>query len=249
MRLLALAVGLALINALRLGATTPLPTQAVVAAKLILPTDRYDHAVLGDALEWGGLQLTINTCPPCAGRRLQVLELRLPETRVFEDVEARVVDVTGDGLAEVVVVETDIARGASLAVYDGFGRKLAATPFIGQRNRWLAPAGVGDFDGDGAPEIAYVDRPHLLSELVFLRYRDGSLQEIVRVPGVSNHRIGDANIAGGVRFCDGKAEVIAASANWSRVISVSLDGRKPVVRDLGPATDAASLRLALRCAG
>lgn len=249
MRLLALAVGLGLVLALRLGATTPLPMQSVVAAELILPTDRYDHAVLGDAMEWGGLRLTVDACPPCADRRLQVLELRLPENRVFEDVEARVVDVTGDGLAEVVVVETDIARGASLAVYDGFGRKLAATPFIGHRNRWLAPAGVGDFDGDGAPEVAYVDRPHLLRELVFLRYRDGALQEVARVPGVTNHRIGDASITGGVRVCDGKAEVIAASADWSRMIAVSLTGRKPVVRDLGPAADAASLRLAMRCTG
>lgn len=249
MRLLALAVGLGLFLALRLGATTPLPMQSVVAAELILPTDRYDHAVLGDALEWGGLRLTVDTCPPCADRQLQVLELRLPENRVFEDVEARVEDVTGDGLAEVVIVETDIARGASLAVYDGFGRKLAATPFIGQRNRWLSPAGVGDLDGDGAPEIAYVDRPHLLRELVFLRYRDGSLQEISRVPGVTNHRIGDATISGGVRVCNGKAEVIAVSADWSRLLAVSLSSGKPVVRNLGAATDAASLRKVLGCTG
>lgn len=247
MRILALAVGLGFALALPLAATTPLPAQAVVTAEFILPTDRYDHAVLGDALEWGGLRLTVDTCPPCADRRLQVLDLRLPENRVFEDVEARVVDVTGDGLAEVVVVETDLARGAALAVYDGFGRRLAATRYIGQRNRWLAPAGVGDFDGDGAPEIAYVDRPHLLRELVFLRYLNGTLQEIARVPGVTNHRIGDASIAGGIRSCEGRTEVIAASADWSRILAVSLAGQTPVVHDLGPAKDAASLRRALQC--
>ena len=67
----------------------------MAAAELILPTDRYGHAVLGDALEWGGLRMTL-----ADGRQERVT---LPETRVFEDVEARLADVTGDGLPEVVV--------------------------------------------------------------------------------------------------------------------------------------------------
>jgi hypothetical protein len=213
-------------------AKTPLPVQAVVAAELIQPTDRYDHGVLGDALEWGGLRLTVDTCPPCADRRLQTLLVTLPPSRVFEDVEARVVDVTGDGLAEVVVVETDLRLGASLTVYDAFGRRTA-TRFIGQTHRWLAPAGIADFDGDGRVEIAYVDRPHLLAELVFVRLEDERLVEVARLPGLSNHRIGDDVISGGVRECGAGPELVLASKDWTRIVRVRWDGG-PQAADAGP---------------
>jgi hypothetical protein len=42
---------------------------------------------------------------------------------------------------------------------------LASTPWIGQRFRWLAPVAAADLDGDGAMELAYVDRPHLARTL------------------------------------------------------------------------------------
>jgi hypothetical protein len=193
----------------------------VAAAELILPTDRYGHAVLGDALEWGGLRMTL-----ADGRQERVT---LPETRVFEDVEARLADVTGDGMPEVVVVETDLALGASLAVYGPSGKR-AATPFIGQPNRWLAPAGIADFDGDGRVEIAYVDRPHILGELVFVRMDGSRLVETARIAGLTNHRIGDDFISGGVRDCGQGPELILASRDWTRIIGV-MDGQ---ARDLGP---------------
>ena len=212
-----------------LEARTPLPVPNIIAADLIQPTDRYDHAILGDALEWGGLRLTVDTCPPCADRRLQTLIVTLPPSRVFEDIEARLADVTGDGLAEVVVVETHVGRGAALAVYDGFGRRIA-TPYIGRPHRWLAPAGIADFDGDGRVEIAYVDRPHLLAELVFVRLEGDRLIETLRLPGLTNHRIGDTAISGGLRDCGLGPELILASKNWSRRMQV----RGGVARDIGP---------------
>jgi hypothetical protein len=197
------------------------------SAWLAEPTERYNHAVLGDALEWGALEMTIS------GGILNVVTIRLPETRVFEDVEARVADLDGDDHPEVIVVETDLAKGASLAVYGPKGdavAKIAATPFIGQPNRWLAPAGIADFDGDGQVEIAYVDRPHLRKELVFVRLEGDQLIEALRLPGLTNHRIGDDFISGGVRDCGQGPELILASDDWTRVMRVR-DGK---VADIGP---------------
>jgi hypothetical protein len=203
---------------------------AIHAAELVLPTDRYDHGVLGDALEWGGLRLTISNCPMCSRiPEPYAVTITLPETRVFEDVEVRLADLTGDQRQEVIVVESDFDLGASLAIYGPEG-KIAATPYIGQRNRWLAPAGIADFDGDGRVEIAYVDRPHLLGDLVFVRLEGERLVETQRLPGLSNHRIGDDFISGGVRECGQGAELILASMDWSRVMRV----RAGVVEDLGP---------------
>lgn len=221
--------GLALLLAL----AGPAAAQDITAARLTDPTPRYDHGVLGDALEWGGLEMTL-----ADGRRLRVT---LPESRVFEDITARLGDFDGDGRPEVMVVETEIARGASLAIYDA-GGKRAATPPIGQTHRWLAPAGWGDFDGDGRIEIAYVDRPHLARELVFVRLSGKSLTEITRAAGLTNHRIGMDTIPGQTRRCAGQDSLILASADWSRMIEAFLtpEGRA-ATRDLGPLASPAAL--------
>jgi hypothetical protein len=208
----------------------------VTAARLTQPTDRYDHGVLGDALEWGGMRIATS-----AG----AVEVTLPPSRVFEDVEARVVDLDGDGSAEVLVVEADIALGASLAVYDGAGQ-VTATPYIGQTHRWLAPLGVGDMDDDGLPEIAYVDRPHLARELVIVQYRNRKLIEIARLSGLTNHRIGERTISGGYRDCGQGGEMILANADWSQLMAVRLQGGLSP-RALGPYSKAAMAR-ALACA-
>jgi hypothetical protein len=196
--------------------------------------------VLGDDFEWGALRLTLE-----GG---SVVVLRLPEDRVFEDTVPRVVDVTGDGLAEAVVVESDAALGARLAVYDGRGGLLAATLFIGTRFRWLAPVGIADMDGDGRVEIAYVDRPHLARVLRVWRIEAGRLVEVASAQGLTNHRIGEPDIGGGLRTCGGIVEMITASADWSRVIATRLteDGRL-TSRDMGPHRDRESLAAAMRC--
>ncbi len=203
----------------------PAMAQDITAARLTLPTDRYDHAVLGDALEWAGLEMTLSD-----GRRLRV---SLPKDRVFEDITARLADLDRDGRPEVIVVETSLTLGASLAVYDSTGKR-AATAYLGQPNRWLAPAGIADFDGDGQVEIAYVDRPHLARELVFVRLQGRALTEVARTPGLTNHRIGDRHIAGGVKTCNGRASLLLASADWSRLIQVSLGPSGITTTDLGP---------------
>lgn len=210
----------------------------VTSAALTQPTDRYDHAILGDALEWGGLRIT----DPAGS-----IEVTLPQSRVFEDITARVADLDGDGASEVLVVETDIARGASLAVYDAKGW-VTATPFIGRTHRWLAPLGVGDLDGDGLPEIAYVDRPHLARELVIVQYRGRKLVEITRITGLTNHRIGDGTIAGGIRNCGQGAEAVLANADWSQIMAVRLAGGKLTPRAIGRYSARAMAR-AVACKG
>ncbi len=202
-------------------AGAPAAAAELLGAEFILPTDRYAHAVLGDALEWGGLQMRLTD-----GQERRVI---LPESRVFEDVAVRLADISGDGLPEVILVETDIALGASLAVYGPSG-KIAATGFIGQPNRWLAPAGIADFDDDGGVEIAYVDRPHLLGDLVFVRIEGERLVETLRLPGLTNHRIGDDVISGGLRDCGQGPELILASKDWTRVMRV----RGGKTEDIGP---------------
>jgi hypothetical protein len=210
----------------------------IVAADLAEPTTRYDHAVLGDAVEWGALRLTM------ADGKVRLI--RLPQDRVFEDVTARLADLDGDGLPEVVVVETDMAQGGMLTVYEAGGRRAATAPF-GQTHRWVAPAGIGDLDGDGRIEIAYVDRPHLAQELVVVRLSGRRLVEVARLGGLTNHRIGEAVIRGGLRDCGAGPELVLATPDWTGARVVRLQGAVLQAGPVAPIEGTAGLDRALAC--
>jgi hypothetical protein len=210
-------------------------TADTVTARFTEPTDRYDHAVLGDALEWGALEIT----------GADTVTIRLPESRVFEDLAPRVADADGNGTPDVIVVETDIAQGARLSVYALDGSLLGATPHIGQTNRWLAPIGAADLDGDGRVEIAYIDRPHLARTLRIWRLADGQMTELAALEGLTNHRIGENFISGGLRDCGDGPEMILASADWQRLVAVRYASGSLTARDLGPMS--ATFEAALAC--
>ena len=213
----------------------------ITQARYAEPTDRYAHGVLGDAIEWGALEMVVTR-----GGGAQTYVVRLPRDRVFEDVAPRLADVDGDGAPEVVVVESQARTGAQLAVYDETG-KLAATPHIGRRNRWLAPIGVADLDGDGTIELAYIDRPHLAKTLRVWRFEGGGLVPVADLPGLTNHRIGERDIGGGLRDCGQGVEMITASANWQRVMATTLRDGVLTTRDIASHIGRASLNAALAC--
>ena len=209
----------------------------VQSARFAEPTERYGHGVLGDAVEYGALRLSDTN-----GRTVLI---RLPRDHVFEDITPRLADVDGDGTAEVVVIETDMAKGAALAIY-GMAGKIAETPHIGRTHRWLAPIGVGDLDGDGRIELAYIDRPHLAKTLRIWRFENGALHHVVDQPGLTNHRIGWDYIPGGIRTCGGAAEMITASADWTQLMATSFNGKTVHSRSLG-AYSAQAVKDALAC--
>ena len=214
--------------------------EGITSARYDDPTTRYAHGILGDAIEHGALVIETDQ-----GRRLKFV---LPQSRVFEDTDPRVVDVDGDGDAEVIVVESDMRRGARLAVYDETGM-IAANDYIGQRNRWLAPAGIGaaDLDGDGRTELVFVDRPHLVKTLRIYEYRAGELLLEASFQAVTNHRIGERDIAGGIRSCAGVPEVIVADADWREVLAIRWNGTRFDVDRLGPHQGRESFARAMKC--
>ncbi|WP_170324525.1 FG-GAP repeat domain-containing protein [Ruegeria arenilitoris] len=205
------ARGALLAMCLWLAGGVPAVAKTITSARFTEPTTRYAHGVLGDNVEYGALELTVQG---------GTLTIRLPSDRVFEDLAPRLADMDLDGKPEVIVVESHNRTGAQLAIYDSGGRKIAATPHIGTRFRWLAPIGAADLDSDGFVEIAYVDRPHLAKTLRIWRFKDGDLAEIATLPGLTNHKIGDDFITGGIRDCGTGPEMIVVSADWQQIVSI-----------------------------
>ncbi len=211
--------------------------QQITSARFGGPTRAYDHAILGDGVEYTQLILR-------AGGRRVVIEVGAGH--VFEDLAPRLADLDRDGRPEVIVVRTDMQRGASLAVY-GVGGLITQTPPIGQTHRWLAPVGVGDFDGNGRVEIAYIETPHLGNVLKIYHYFSQKLVLAAAVPGFSNHRIGDNFILGGVRNCGRGDEIITADASWQRILSTTITEGRVRSRVLGSATTRRGFTRAMAC--
>ena len=162
----------------------------------------------------------------------------------------RLADLDGDGTDEVIVVRSHVAQGAQLAVYRWTGDDLvlhAVTPYIGRRHRWLAPVGVADLDGDGAMDLAYVDQPHLARVLRVWRHADGALTQVAAAAGLTNHRIGEDFISGGIRDCGDGPEMVTANAGWSRLIATRLADGALTARDIGAFAGPPSFAAALAC--
>ena len=212
----------------------------ILEAWLTRPTRRYDHAILGDEIEGGGLALS--------DRRGRRVELILPKGEVFEDRYARIIDLDGDGRDEIVTVHTYLDKGAALAIYAqrGLGKaerivRLAESAPIGKPHRWLNPAVAADFDGDGHVEIAWVETPHIGGVLKVARLEGKgdtrTLRIIAQLAGFSNHQMGSSILQQAVTFDwdgDGHPDIILPDAARKRLMAVSLKGGGLKVIDSTP---------------
>jgi hypothetical protein len=159
----------------------------IVRAWLAAPTARYKHGVLGDAIEADTLVIE--------RRDGTIDKVRAGPDAVFEDIEPRIAYFGGD--EKIVTVKSYLAAGAALAVIGlraGHYEILAETPPIGTPNRWLNPAGIADFDGDGSVEIAFVRMPHALGQLELWRWSAGKLVKISETRDTSNHALGSRSL-------------------------------------------------------
>lgn len=160
-------------------------TGTIRSAWYSMPTKRYGHGILGDAIEAG--QLKVRTA---AGKTLSV---ELPATQVFEDRYPRLADLDGDGTIEVITIRSSVTEGASVTVYGIEGDAMverASTGFIGRANRWLNIAGIARFKGSKAKQITFVSTPHIGGTLYVYEFDGSKLIKVASMFGFSNHVIG-----------------------------------------------------------
>ncbi len=157
------------------------------------PTDRYPHMALGSRTH----AASVHVLTAGSGGSQQEIVYRLPLHRVFEDLTLRLVDIDWDGRDEIIVVEADALRGASVVVL-GLSespqgkslKELARSPPAGSTFRWLNPVGVADFDGDGKQDVAAVITPHIGGVLTLYHYRPPQLVPYASAMDTSNHLMG-----------------------------------------------------------
>ena len=157
------------------------------------PTERYPHAALGSRTHAGSVHVL---AAALAGSQQEII-YRLPINRVFEDLTLRLADIDQDGRDEIIVIESDALRGASVVVLgledEPNGKTLkekARSPPAGSTFRWLNPVGVADFDGDGKQDVAAVITPHIGGVLTLYHYRPPQLVPYAMAMDISNHLMG-----------------------------------------------------------
>ena len=220
---------------------------APVSAQFTEPTNRYPHNVLGELPGFGALDVTLE-----GGTTLRLV---LPESSIFEDITPRLWDIDGDGIPEIVAVESDQRLGARLTAWkvqqsaDGTHSLSlrAAGDFIGTRFRWLAPVGMADFTGNSQLEIAYVAMPHLVRRLVLVHLKGDRLIEVAQLDGISNHRIGEAFITGGVRDCGAGPEMLLPTSDWQKIARIRFTSGRLTAVNHGPFINTAALEAQLLC--
>ncbi|MEM9099432.1 MAG: VCBS repeat-containing protein [Pseudomonadota bacterium] len=203
-------------------------------------TDRYGHGIMGGLKDAEALVMT--SVPP--GAAPCHIVRRLPSSEVVEDTGPRLADVTGDNIPEVITVIASQTGGARLVVLDLSLSIVAEGPEIGRPFRWLAVAGMGDFDNDGRPDIAYVETPHLRKLLKFWTLEGGRLVQTGQQSGLTNHQIGDEFIASALRSCEGRDQVVLVDASWETIVAASLVDGAVAIEEIGPYTGPESIDIA-----
>lgn len=220
----------------------------IARAWLAEPTTRYDHGILGDKIEAGSLVIETRD-----GKRQTV---RLNSDAVFEDLEPRIVDLDRDGHNEIVVVKTYVKRGSSLAVIAARHGKyeiVAETPPLGAPHRWLDPAGIADFNGNGKIDIALVRQPHVIGSLELWSWGGDALRKVAELPDIANHIAGTRSIdmAATADFDgDGIVDIAAPSLDRTHLRIVSFaPGAREIASVALPAKATTNLALVAQSGG
>ncbi len=174
---------------------TQLPEQAIstsrdkrVYAQYTNPTERYNHRVMGDGVEAGGLVVVVDSV---------FYELELPENYVFEDIRPRLFDVDQDGNLEIITIRTEVTQGAGILIYKVVNNQLeeyAYVPEIGIPSRWLNLVTINDLDNDGVIELVWIQTPHIGGILKVSKIQPGELTVLDELSQYSNHGYGDRNL-------------------------------------------------------
>lgn len=186
-------------GSVRLGAGTDAPVLDVAApldariavdpvtGSLAIPaaaTDRYDHGVLGDAVEPSAV---VVVDPQGAVRTVAV-----GDDEVLEGLGPAWVDLGTDGEPELAAVVSRDADGARLALFDADGDRVDGPP--AGAGRWIHLVGAAFLGPDRETELVAVRAPHVLGAVEWYRQLDDRLEVVASLEGYRSHLLGSRNL-------------------------------------------------------
>jgi len=221
---------------------TRMQSEGPLTAFLSASRADYRHGVFGRVEDAG--RLIVSEKQPLAGVSTDVravpTKIGIVEAgpdAVFEDLEPRLADLDRDGTPEILVVKSYLAKGSALAVVgrrDGVWTIVAETPPAGEPHRWLAPAAIADFSGDGKLAIALVRTPHVQGVLQLWGFEGGKLSLRHEAAGYANHVFGESAIDNAAAVDldgDGRPELVIPTQDRKSLAVLSLrDGIKELRR-------------------
>ncbi|MEM7143111.1 MAG: hypothetical protein AAF548_18965 [Actinomycetota bacterium] len=183
-------------------------TDGEIVVVLAYPTDRYGHAVLGDDIEAGAIEIHAATDGPGLDARIEL------ERDVVEGRTALLGDADGDGTDEILVTLSNADTGARLVLYDQAGALVAESDPIGRGNRWRNQLAIAPVGPNGEIEVVDIRTPHLGRTIEWFRLDGGRLELVAELPGFTSHVIGSRNLELAIVADpdgDGRLEVVASS--------------------------------------
>ena len=160
-------------------------------AMLSSPTERYDHGVLGDAVEADSMTL-FRPGP----KNLETGTINPASGGVFEQIAPLWFEVLGLDGNLLAVTESTPELATRVSVYSPDGSLVAAGPFIGEPYKWRHLISAGPFGPNGEIELVDTLTPHIGGNIEFYRpnFDNGSLDIVATQTGYTSHRIYTRNM-------------------------------------------------------
>ena len=161
-------------------------------AFLSAPTERYDHGVLGDAIEADSITLL----RPGEEENLEAGTIFPASGGVFEQVAPLWFGVPGVDNGLLAVTESTPELGARISVYSLDGSLVAAGPYIGEPYKWRHLLAAGPFGPNGEIELVDTLTPHIGGTIEFYQpdLESSSLDIVATQTGYTSHRINTRNM-------------------------------------------------------
>lgn len=181
-------------------------------------TDRYEHGVLGDAIEAGRLTMLDSSDGVS-------VEWHTPVSGVIE-AQAPIVGPLS-GTRSIIVTVSTASEGARIVAFGSNGQRLARGPPIGSGFRWRHQLAVAPFTSDGPSEVAVVRTPHIGGTVEFYRRAGDRLAIAATLDGYASHEIGSRNLDAAVAGDfdgDGIVEIVLPRTDHRTLAGIRRDG-------------------------